>query len=407
MNNIDGNNRINAIYDFINKPFSIYPEYLSNFKKFVNDIEELQNEQKDRLINHFENIMYTDIVKIGRLKLYFGKTDINDIYVNCLSKNGYNDNLDEIIEDIQHKLKIDDSSCLDKIKINVDIFENYSVTELSNLFEDINKYDSKLTASELLACKLYNLEDFKINNNVLNQSIINKVKEYYKDNKEDEALQCYDFTEYDIMNAYDFIVGFQNYCHSEFDEIIGNFNRKGLSLFFKLYECLYSLDNSFNTVNINCFIDYIQTSCIILKEIFTELFTDQIDDKLFSKSYSKQRTSLSKNNLFIIMIMIIGKIKKNQEEEHIKNILNRQVLFHFFIKNLNKEDKANYKQFDIIRYEGGSSELSALTKNALENPNIFDEKITKNLMEEVLNKIINKKHKPKKRYLENGNKGQR
>ena len=52
-------------------------------------------------------------------------------------------------------LKIDGSSCVDKIKIHINIFENYSTTELCNTFEDINKFNSQLTQSELLACKLF------------------------------------------------------------------------------------------------------------------------------------------------------------------------------------------------------------------------------------------------------------
>ena len=82
-------------------------------------------------------------------------------------------------------------------------------------------------------------EYFKINDNVLRQEIITEIKTYYKEKSKDEVLSCFIFETDQIINAFDCIIGLQNYCNREY-EIIEKSDNEGLSLFFKLYKSLYS-----------------------------------------------------------------------------------------------------------------------------------------------------------------------
>lgn len=401
--NIDGNNRINAIMDFINKPFEIFPEHLKKLIEYISSIEELDKTKKTNIINHFKNIDYTCFINIRRLNQYFSNTDLDDIYKTILCKNGHNDKISDEIENIQTILKIDGSSCVDKIKIHINIFENYSTTELCNTFGDINKFNSQLTQSELLACKLFNETNFEINDNGIKAYITNQIIEFYKKNQENEALICHNYDNKEKMNAYDFIVGFQNYWNNKFN-IIEGFDREGLSLFFKIYKCMYGLDESFNNINVNEFIYYINKSCNILKNIIENIFTEQIDNTLFSDSCTKKSKSLKRNNLYVIIITITGLIKKGKDEKTIKKHIEKSLLYHFFQSFLCKDDKELYKMNNSILYEAGGNFIDNQAKKFLTNPDIFGNKITKSVMKEILLKIVKEKENPNSRYLSNGEK---
>ena len=81
------------------------------------------------------------------------------------------------------------------VKINVNIFEGYNTDELCKTFEDINKYNSKLTETELLACRLHNICDFTINDKPFETELNECINEYYKNKSDDEVLDCYKFEE--------------------------------------------------------------------------------------------------------------------------------------------------------------------------------------------------------------------
>ena len=77
----------------------------------------------------------------------------------------YRDDFEPHIEKIQDKLKVNGTDYFDScVKINVNLFEGYNTDELCQTFEEINKYNSKLTETELLACRLYSICNFIINN---------------------------------------------------------------------------------------------------------------------------------------------------------------------------------------------------------------------------------------------------
>ena len=99
------------------------------------------------------------------------------------------DEFEPIIEEIQFKLKLNGIDRFDNnVKINVNLFEGYNTDELCKIFEDINKFNSQLTEIELLACRLYNINDFKIKDNIIEQSINNEIADHYKEKSENEAL---------------------------------------------------------------------------------------------------------------------------------------------------------------------------------------------------------------------------
>ena len=279
FSNIDGNNRINAIMHFMNKPFTIFPEYLKNLFKELDEIDNVDKIIIQEIKDVFNNISYTDMISIKTPGKYFRTIGKTELYSNIQHKN---DDFDDRIEEIQKLLKINDNSFDSYIKINVNLFERYTNDELCKTFEDINKFDNKLTEIELLACRLYHITNFTINDSIIKTQLQQTIREYYEEKSEGEVLKCYNYTDTEIINAYDFIVGFQNLCHNTHN-FIEKTDYNGLSLFFKLYKTLYGLnETSYTTENVNDFIKNIHYSCNILNNVIISIFTTKLNDILFN-----------------------------------------------------------------------------------------------------------------------------
>jgi hypothetical protein len=401
--NIDGNNRINAIKSFIDKPFDIFPEYLQELNEYIDKLfsdseNKLVVEDVIELKDIFINISYNNIIDI-KLNKYFEVINKNTFYLNKLKK--HREDFDNVIERIQDKLKVDGKDRFDMIvSINVNLFEGYNTDELCKIFEDINKYNSKLTELELLACSLYGITDFIINDNVIELSIKNEIQTYYKEKSSDEALKCYEYNNADSINAYDFIIGFQNYCNMKYKNIIEKNDNNGLSLFFKLYKVLFGIGNdeygnqSFNSKNINSFIEFINYSLEILQKVCDRIFTENLDDKLFNKTCRLKIAEIPKNKLYIILSSIIGYKIKNVEENKIVSSTEQSILFHFFVYEINnKEKKDIYQAKDYINSEGAGIFIDNKSKKLLKEPSLIIDSIDENCMKDVINILLDEGYK--------------
>lgn len=308
--NIDGNNRINAIKHFIDRPFDLFDEYLYELINAINKFD-LSQEDKKTLIDIFNNLSYTEIMNF-KYNLFFNKNGYASLYPRIQI---YRDLIgDKLIEDIQTNLKIKNSENFDSaVKINVNLFEGYNTDELCKTFEDINKYNSKLTETELLACRLFNETDFVITDMIFKTELEECIKEYYKNKANGEALNCYNYDPTkDKINAHDFIVGFQNLCHRKYD-FIDETGVDGSSLYFKLYKALYgSYTNTFTSEIVNDFKETVMDSCDILNQIILSIFTDKINNKLFNNTCQDKLHKLKKNHMYGILSSIIGYKKKIQ-----------------------------------------------------------------------------------------------
>jgi len=402
FSNIDGNNRINAIKHFIDKPFEIFPDYLKDLIDLINDID-LSKEDKEKLTEIFSKLNYNQIIKF-QYNLFFKKNNHEELYKRIKI---YRDDIENVIEEIiQPKLKINGSGQFDlNVKINVNLFEGYNTDELCKTCEDINKFDNKLTEIELLACRLFKEINFVITDNIFKTELEECIKEYYKIKAKGEALTCYNYDPVkDKINAHDFIVGFQNLCNKKYPNFIDKTDADGLSLFFKLFKALYGgYSDTFTTKNVNDFKEIILDSCSILNQIVMSIFTDKINDKLFNNTCQDKLHTLKKNNLFMIISCIIGFKNKNIATSIIKKKIETCLLFHFMVSDLkNKEKREYFKNYDSITYRAGGKFIENTTKMLLSTPENISNKLTKELFDMLLCQLYEEVNDPHERKLENG-----
>jgi len=411
--NIDGNNRINAIKHFMDRPFEIFSDYLDDLNVFIDGLdlknkkqeqEQEDTEQKDKesLKKIFSELTYHEIINFKYNK-YFTEKGHTYLYAKIKI---YRDDFEPIIDKIQTQLKINGSGNFDTtVQINVNLFEGYNTDELCKTFEAINKYNSKLTETELLACLLFNECNFEITDSVFKAELEECIKEYYTNKADGEVLNCYfyDPTK-DRINAHDFIVGFQNLCNKKY-KFIGKTDVDGLSLYFKLYKALYlSYTNTFTSEHVNDFIEKIKYSCDILNQTICSIFTDKINDKLFNTTCQSKIETLKKNNLFMIISCIIGYKNKNTDKSIIKNNLEKCLLYHFMVSDVkNKDRREDFKNNDSITYRAGGAFIENATKNLLSTPENISNKLTEDVFNDLLCHLYSEVNNPYERKLENGN----
>ena len=399
--NIDGNNRINAIKHFDDKPFEIFPDYLEEIKKFIN--ENISDIGYKIILNKiFENLSYNDIIYF-KWNHYFKDNDYKDMYNDVLQI--LRDSVEDIIERLQNKLKINENDLFDlTVKMNINVFEGYTSDELCKIFEEINKFNSKLTETELLGSQLYNISDFTINNNIIKTEIGNHIEKYYVNRSNDEALDSYIHdVETNDIDAYDFIIGFQNFCASKYSFIENTNNPQGLSLFFRSYKLLYKkLDkDTFITQNVNDFIEKINKCCNILERLSKKIFTEQINESLFNSSCKDKFKTIKKNTAFILLSGMFGFLKSKLEDKVIMNKLEKVLLFHFMVEDIKNTDmRDDFKLSDSL----SSSRESQLSKNMLNNPELISKKVTEESFNKLIDILHGEQNIPDERFLSNNKK---
>jgi hypothetical protein len=398
FSNIDGNNRINAIQHFMEKPFEIFDDYLDELFQILDNFG---SSNRAEIKNIFTSLSYKEFICIARLDKFFKSIKKNELFDEIQKKQN---EIDDEIEKIQKKLKINEKENFDStVQISVNIFEGYNTDELSETFEEINKFNSTLTETELLACRLHNVNDFIISDNVFITRLENSIKEYYEYKSVGEVLECHHH-EAGNINAYDFIVGFQN-LKSKDCKFISATDADGLSLFFKLYKALYGCyETTFTTENVNDFIRKITYSCEIMNRTISKIFTETINDTLFNKSCKQKLGTLKKNNLFMLITSIIGYSKKETDDDIIIKSLEKCLLYHFLVSDLKETNtREDFKNYDSITYRAGGKFVENVVKNVLNDPTLISHRLNKELFGRLLECLYIDTNTPDQRKLDNGN----
>jgi len=395
FSNIDGNNRINALKYFVVKPFKIFPEYLEHIEALINSLP-LSEEDKETLKDIFKNLSYNEIINF-KYKSYFIENGHAGLYKKIQI---YRDTFEPVEDKLKTRLKIRGEDNFDTcVKINVNLFEGYTIDELCKIFEDINKYNTKLTETELLASQLFNETNFEIIDETHKAELEKQIKKYYISKAEGEVLECYTHDTTKPINAHEFIVGFQNYCNEKYKDIIEKNDEKGVGLYYKIWKALYlNFTSTFTTENVNDFLNKITDACCIFNETIESIFTCKINDKLFNKSCKEKMKSLKKNNIYVIITAIIGFRDKNTDRNDIINNISKCLLYHFMVNDLknkdNKEVTDNFKLYDSITYIAGGGHIDALTKNILSEPYIIIDKLTDTIFKNLIDVLYSENNNP-------------
>ena len=389
---IDGNNRINAVITFLEEPYIIFPYFYDDFFKFVHQIDKdkLTPEMKNRIIENIKKLKYEKISSFRRLdECLESDIEINDRHINREIE-------DELIK-VQDKFKYSENRLYsDNIKLVINVFSGGDINEYSNLYHDLNKYQGTFSQNELLAAILFTT-NVKINDERLKNDIVDEIKEYYDNKSQNEVLSKYILEKnYNMeISAFDFMVGFQNYCNVKYNVVekfynLGNNN----NMFFKIFGILYgSLEKyKFTTENINSFIDNILFSCETLLKVYNTIFPKNINEKLFNKASVRNFDKLMSSNTLIVLFTSVI-VNKDMECKKLLNRIRVTITFHllcnkYYTKNTPVNEFKSLQSYDKIQYEAGGSFIDNMCKSIIDGKeNIFDN-VTESIMDSLLDMNI-------------------
>jgi hypothetical protein len=394
---IDGNNRINAIVAFFTCPYSVFTSYYKELFEYIYSIpdDKMNINIKENCKNIIQKLSYRELSTFNR----FDDIISDEIEIDRLIMR----DIERKIVEIQKKLRFLDNSPYDThIKLVINEFKNGTNKEYCETFEDINKYSNTLSHNELLAATLFETI-ITITDQNLKCKIITKIKEYYDNRGNDEVLETYSM-ELDFnmaISAYDFMVGFQNYCSDEY-KIIEHFSADGTSLFFKIFGYLYgSIEKDrFTHDIINGFIDKVLFACNIISQAYKTIMPVNINDNLFNKTSKNDCCKLiAKNPMTILFISVIANKDKISDNILIKNV-RLVIIYHLlcnqkYLKNVSEENVKIIKTHDKLEYTAGGSYIDNICKSIIEHDNtkIFDisREIFQNLLNENLKSSLNEK----------------
>lgn len=391
--NIDGNNRINAIYYFYHYPLKIKRE------NFIT----LRENPSCQFVEFLENINYPDFMHIRRLGKYINESKNSEIIE--LWESFSNDKKEEIENDLeiaQRGLKVIDNNDFHlAVQVNLIIFRDTSETELSKIFESINKNNNPLEKSDILAATLMTSKDFSLDHDkAFKIKLLGELKKYYEVKNFGEILVCYTSTDDSSyrMNGNEFLIAYHNYCSEQY-KFLRKFDGKYFDLFHKLFEfkeIFYELIPScFTTDKVNYFVNKVNNALELINKSMTKIYPNTIELSQFVDKYPL----FSKNVMYILIvgtILINTHYEKNVRKERIiDGILKKILYFHFLIDSLPDEDKPFFKQYDDL-YFGGSAGSIVYQQviRFVKDPKNFGIEVTEERILLILEKLVLKYNKP-------------
>ena len=386
----DGNNRCFAIKTFVNNPYTLFNEYYDDLEEYL-----LENEINNIVFDNIKELKYTELLEFNYRKFF---TDIDkELYKTELKQ--HNEEIGDIIDIIKENLKVNGKqSFTECVKINILMHHNYDDSELCSIFHDINKYYNKFTDLELFNNLLYYQKEFKIDNNIIEKNIINELDIYYKNKNDDTDLRS-ETQEISCINAFEFIIGFQNYISRKCDLIEyvdGNTNHP---IFFKLYKLVFNIknfeQNNFTSNNVNKFIRLITKMIEYLQTIINDIFDKELSNISIFK-LDNRGNKLTNTNIIYILIAILSYIDNNEDDISIINKITLAILTEILINEIKLEDKTIKKIFKNKTFLSLNSNEQNFNKVYLE-PNILLNNISKDFLHDIFKCLFesNKEYKKK------------
>lgn len=347
----DGNNRLNAIFDFENTPFKFLidnNEDLRQFKKLL--------ESKDGGTTIFGlvcNMSYSDSLHTVSLRGLCKKNN-NKEFIEWYKKN---EEIEDLLED--YFLKIQDylkQIQFHNIKLCLKVFSNISTDQIVNIFQNINRSGVKLTEQDILKATC-SMTFYDPNEIIEYHTLFHLICEYISDQNAKELL-CAPLPTHNL-NTFQILFALQIHLNKLFPFVI-DFpgNHTDLDLVFKLFKGFFNSEmTKKNVSNMNWFIENVVKCAALLQKVhnlFFSIVTVERGIPLIPKSLNK---------VFIIMFYMM------KNEFDLKS-LTKIILYCRLCSLLNAKDEENKLLFEFknpLPYFGSGSTIDNLINKIKRN----------------------------------------
>jgi hypothetical protein len=339
---IDGNNRLNAILLFINKPLYFFSDYIP--ESFPAVFKE-----------HFIQQSLSEILKYRNFKSYCKNNNMIEEYNHTVSPDK---DLDADFDDMCDKLH---AIRFFDIKVPITRFENITSDGIKEIYEGVNKGGIKLTKQEILASTT---SVFKYYPHQLSRyrDLATKVQQYYDDMNNNEVLKV-QAHEGESLNMFEVLLGFQMILSEQY-KFMQQPGLKELDVVFKCYEIIYDTFEDYNN-DIDKFLQEFQSFTDCLHNIQNNFYNKHIRYSSIEKSCLR----LIGNVTFILMIIL----HKNRDVMNDKDFVShlRKILLYnelcSMVDDTKTKRKYNSSEKNILQYHAGGGRITRVCKNIIKN----------------------------------------
>ena len=309
----DGNNRVNAILDFIAKPLAMFPEIIPS---------EL-------------NATYGSIFKTMSLLVLTDGFSLDDEFFTAYDmpcKTG-DPSLKKLVKEMTSELK---NYNFMGVSVQLNLFKDLTTDSMRHIYESINKKGYPLTEQDLLASRLAKKEFVYADLDDQRQLMEKTSSIYMKRNASEQLAMPTELCE---VNLFEILLILQ----TEIDDAKSFQGGVGMAVTFQVYMYLYGTGTTFpmsrrSTKEMNEFVSGVRRAIALMLEMLDELY-------YMCAKYKR----MGKHQTILYMLLVM----KNLTATDLKSIMKRGVVYHEYVKRCD-ELTASIAATDVFYHKGGS-----------------------------------------------------
>lgn len=338
---IDGNNRINAIVRFSQKPFFYFPEIIdSAFSQYSIDCFD------NRFVAKLREVSYETISKSGSYSQFCrnnGLADFRDDPQNQPLLDKYDD-IFELIKMEVGKININ------HVRVPFFKFDNLNDEQICEIYEGLNCGGIKLTKQEILASSTSFIRFLPCEIRLFGE-LGRLIDDYYDCTSSDGEVLEFQRNENADLNLFEILIAFQMFLAKKFDFVDEPGLGTDLELVFRCYGFIVGNDGFAIKIDfMNQFLETIVTICAFIEKIGQELYFSNV-----SKYMDKYCLKFSKNSLAILITHIYSYFDEIGRPEFVLEI-KRIIVYHILMDIIkNKQAKEVLCLYDALKYRGGGA----------------------------------------------------
>lgn len=331
----DGNNRLNALFDFEKNPLKYLPSISANAKSFF-----ALKPGGDEVFQLISNLSYSDIYNITSLREICNKDEKMFNWYRA------NDDREGSVETTYHELHTSIVKLkFTQIKLSLKVFSNLGVDKIVEIFTNINTSGVQLSTQDILkaTCSLTTFESHEINEFA---KLLQLTRDYIEEQNRKELLSA-PLPER-RLSTFQVLFATQLLLHQQFPLVVDAPGAADMDIVFKLYQSFYPMMNVKNAANINIFIENLLNCTKILQKV---------QHILFGIVFVERGLPLIPRGLNKITVLIFHMMKN---EWNFKALV-KVVLYNRLCSLLSRNDTEGKELFELqnsLRYETGGKTMS-------------------------------------------------
>lgn len=334
----DGNNRANAILDFVLKPLFFFAHLIP--KNLPEPVQEL-----------LRDIPLTVLTK--------PRYNLAKLYRDYEIKNEDNPSVEQDEQFEELLVEVDGWKFLD-VHLSMTIKQNLTDEDMCSLYTSINKGGKVLSKQELLASITFPVKYYTADLGVYYQPFVTNITSYYGDMCIHEKLNVEQFGS-NSLTLFEVLVAFQMYLSQTYTFIPPYSGEEEKDVVFSLYEFFGGpVDRRWEDLLTT--LTHVHEACALLNDCFTCMYDPAL--KL------NRQVRLKKFATLLIVVFIIYH-RDNLHEAGFVSLVRRLCAYHELVNDLpSDDDRERYASLDALRIPPGV--FSKRYLNNLSETHTFD-----------------------------------